>query len=287
MNYSSAIFETLESHGHAESLQKAQNRKMKLLCEALQLSPSDHLLEIGTGWGALACYAAENYGCRVTTTTISREQYSWAVRRVNRDGLQDRVTVLEQDYRCLNGTYDKIVSVEMIEAVGDQFYDTFFRTCQRLLKPDGLMLLQAITIIDQRYATHLKNADFICKYIFPGGSLPCISRLVGSAALSAEMRLVQLSDYAAHYAETLRRWRSRFFQKIEAIRDLGFSERFIRMWDYYLAYCEAAFEERQINLVHALFAQRNSRFNPSVPVDIGYQEESDSAPAGVLELCAD
>lgn len=287
MNYSSAIFNPLEPQGTAESLQRAQRRKMKQLCETLQLSSSDHLLEIGTGWGALACYAAKNFGCRVTTTTISHEQYLWAVQRVANEGLEDRVTVLEQDYRCLNGSFDKIVSVEMIEAVGDQFYDTFFRTCQRLLKPDGLMLLQAITIVDQRYPTHLKSVDFICKYIFPGGSLPCISRLVGSAAGSAEMRLVQLNDYGAHYAETLRRWRTRFSQKIDAVRELGFSQRFIRMWDYYLAYCEAAFEERQINLVHALFAQRNSRFN--APISGGGQAEDtwQSTLSGVLEFCAD
>jgi cyclopropane-fatty-acyl-phospholipid synthase len=261
MNYSSAVFEHLPTRGSVESLHRAQLRKMQRLCEMLQLTSSDHLLEIGTGWGSMACYAAKHFGCRVTTTTISREQFLWACDRVGKEGLEDRVTVLEQDYRLLTGSFDKIVSVEMIEAVGDQFYDTFFQKCQRLLKPDGLLLLQAITIVDQRYAQHLKSVDFICKYIFPGGSLPSISRLVTSSALAAEMRLVQLNDYAAHYAETLRRWRTRFWNQIETIRALGYNERFIRMWDYYLAYCEAAFDERQINLVHALFAKRESRFD--------------------------
>lgn len=261
MNYSSAVFESLQSRGPAESLHRAQLRKMQQLCETLQLNSGDHVLEIGTGWGSMACYAAKHFGCKVTTTTISREQYLWATNRVRQEGLEHLVTVLEQDYRLLDGTYDKIVSVEMIEAVGDQFYDTFFRKCQSLLKPDGLLLLQAITIVDQRYAKHLKSVDFICKYIFPGGSLPCISRLVSSSASAAEMRLVQLNDYAGHYAETLRRWRTRFWNQIETIRALNYSERFIRMWDYYLAYCEAAFDERQINLVHALFAKRESKFD--------------------------
>jgi cyclopropane-fatty-acyl-phospholipid synthase len=259
MNYSSAVFETLTHQEHPESLHRAQLRKMQRLCEMLRLSPGDHLLEIGTGWGSLACYAAKHFGCRVTTTTISHEQFVWAQNRVAAEGLEDRVTVLECDYRLLEGKYDKIVSVEMIEAVGDQFYDTFFKKCQSLLTEEGLLLLQAITIVDQRYQKHLNNVDFICKYIFPGGSLPCISRLVGSAANAAEMRMIQLNDYAAHYAETLRRWRTRFWQQIDAIRELGYTERFITMWDYYLAYCEAAFDERQINLIHVLFAQRNSR----------------------------
>jgi cyclopropane-fatty-acyl-phospholipid synthase len=262
MSYSCAIFDPLKSSEAPESLQRAQLRKIRRLCETLQLTASDHLLEIGTGWGSLACFAAKHYGCKVTTTTISHEQYLWATNRVQAEGLENRVTVLEQDYRCLEGQYDKVVSVEMIEAVGDQFYDTFFRQCQRLLKPDGLLLLQAITIVDQRYAKHLKSVDFICKYIFPGGSLPCISRLVESAAKAAEMRLVQLTDFAGHYPETLRRWRIRFWKQIDAIRGLGYSEQFIRMWDYYLTYCEAAFEERQINLVHCLFATRESRFSP-------------------------
>ena len=264
MNYSSAVFSDLsvgaagETHSR-ESLHRGQLNKMDRLCRMLDLGPDDHLLEIGTGWGSLACYAAKHFGCRVTTTTISREQYNWACRRVETEGLVDRVTVLDRDYRLLEGKYDKIISVEMIEAVGDHYYETFFEKCNSLLKPDGLLLLQAITIVDQRYREHLRSVDFICKYIFPGGSLPSITRLVQCAADSASMRLVQLNDYAPHYAETLRRWRQRFHQQLDKVRSLGYDERFIRMWDYYLAYCEAGFDERQINLVHLLWAHRQCR----------------------------
>jgi cyclopropane-fatty-acyl-phospholipid synthase len=261
MNYSSAIFSDLAGSGHGESLHRGQLNKMDRLCRMLDLGPQDHLLEIGTGWGSLACYAAKHFGCRVTTTTISREQYAWACRRVETEGLGERVTVLDRDYRLLEGKYDKIISVEMIEAVGDHYYETFFQKCNSLLKPDGLLLLQAITIVDQRYQQHLRSVDFICKYIFPGGSLPSISRLVQCAADAASMRLVQLNDYAPHYAETLRRWRQRFHQQLEQVRALGYDERFIRMWDYYLAYCEAGFDERQINLVHLLLAHRQCRLD--------------------------
>jgi cyclopropane-fatty-acyl-phospholipid synthase len=266
MNYSSAVFSDLGGSGHGESLHRGQLNKMDRLCRMLDLQPGDHLLEIGTGWGSLACYAAKHFGCRVTTTTISKEQFNWACRRVEMEGLKDRVTVLDRDYRLLEGKYDKIISVEMIEAVGDHYYETFFEKCNSLLKPDGLLLLQAITIVDQRYRKHLGSVDFICKYIFPGGSLPSISRLVQCAADSANMRLVELNDYAPHYAETLRRWRQRFHQQIEEVRALGYDERFIRMWDYYLAYCEAGFDERQINLVHVLWAHRQCRLDHGVKI---------------------
>jgi len=266
MNYSSAVFSELGGSGHGESLHRGQLNKMDRLCRMLDLQPGDHLLEIGTGWGSLACYAAKHFGCRVTTTTISKEQFNWACRRVEMEGLKDRVTVLDRDYRLLEGKYDKIISVEMIEAVGDHYYETFFEKCNSLLKPDGLLLLQAITIVDQRYRKHLGSVDFICKYIFPGGSLPSISRLVQCAADSASMRLVELNDYAPHYAETLRRWRQRFHQQIEEVRALGYDERFIRMWDYYLAYCEAGFDERQINLVHVLWAHRQCRLDHGVKI---------------------
>jgi len=266
MNYSSAIFSDLGGSGHGESLHRGQLNKMDRLCSMLDLKPGEHLLEIGTGWGSLACYAAKHFGCRVTTTTISKEQFNWACRRVEMEGLKDQVTVLDRDYRLLEGEYDKIISVEMIEAVGDHYYETFFEKCNSLLKPNGLLLLQAITIVDQRYRQHLSSVDFICKYIFPGGSLPSISRLVQCAADSASMRLVELNDYAPHYAETLRRWRQRFHQQIEEVRALGYDERFIRMWDYYLAYCEAGFDERQINLVHMLWAHRHCRLDHGMKV---------------------
>jgi cyclopropane-fatty-acyl-phospholipid synthase len=267
MNYSSALFSNLASGQPGESLHRAQLNKMERLCQQLDLRPGQHLLEIGTGWGSLACYAARHYGCRVTTTTISAEQYQWSCERVRQEGLEPLVTVLDQDYRHLTGQYDRIVSVEMIEAVGDRYYDVFFAKCRELLRDDGLLLLQSITIVDQRYRQHLRNVDFICKYIFPGGSLPCISRLTQSAADAGAMRLVQLADFAPHYAETLRRWRGRFHQHAAGIRALGYDERFRRMWDYYLAYCEAAFEERQINLVHMLFAMKQSRIDPLTLAD--------------------
>ncbi len=262
MNYSAALFTSLVEGQPGESLHRAQLNKMERLCQQLDLRPGQHLLEIGSGWGSLACYAARHYGCRVTTTTISAEQFQWSRERVRQEGLEPLVTVLDQDYRHLTGQYDRIVSVEMIEAVGDRYYDVFFAKCRELLRDDGLMLLQAITIVDQRYRQHLRSVDFICKYIFPGGSLPCISRLTQSASDAGAMRLVQLADFAPHYAETLRRWRGRFHQHATEIRELGYDERFRRMWDYYLAYCEAAFEERQINLVHMLFAMKQSRIDP-------------------------
>lgn len=262
MNYSGAIFNSLDLLG-SESLQRGQLNKMERLCQTLQLQPDDQLLEIGSGWGSLACFAAKHFGCRVTTTTISHEQLEWVRRRVIQEGLEDRVTVLDLDYRDLTGRYDKIISVEMIEAVGDQYFDAFFRKCRSLLKPDGTLLLQAITIVEQRYREHLRNVDFICKHIFPGGSLPSNSRLIQSAAQAAELRLVFLQDFTPHYAETLRRWRARFQQNLNSVRELGFGDRFIRMWDYYFAYCEAAFEERQIQLVHLLFALRDGLQDPS------------------------
>jgi len=263
MNYSSAIFRNIDSNGPRESLHRAQLNKMEQICQTLNLQPSDHLLEIGTGWGSLACYAAKHFGCRVTTTTISQEQFEWVKQKIEREGLEGQIELLDQDYRKLQGQYDKIVSVEMIEAVGDQYYPVFFDKCQQLLAPDGMLLLQAITVVDQRYQQHLRSVDFICKYIFPGGSLPCISRLVQVAAQSAQFRLIQLNDFAPHYAETLRRWREKFWQNIELIRDLGYDEKFIRMWDYYLVYCEAGFDERQINVSHLLFASQKCQYDPS------------------------
>ena len=259
MNYSSGIFQK-----PSDTLQASSIQKMDRLCRRLDLKPSDHLLEIGTGWGALACFAAQHYGCRVTTTTISDQQFARATQRVQRRNLQDQVTVLKQDYRLLEGEnkFDKIVSVEMIEAVGHQYYPVFFEQCQKLLAQDGLMMMQAITIADHRYESHLRNVDFIGKYIFPGGSLPSISCLTGHASVSAGMRLLELVDITPHYAETLRRWRDNFMQNLPAIRDLGYDSEFIRMWEYYLCYCEAGFEERQINTVQMMFAKPACRVDP-------------------------
>lgn len=254
MNYSSGI---LQQAG--DSLLQASTAKMDRACRQLDLGPQDHLLEIGTGWGALAIHAAQHYGCRVTTTTISEEQYKFASRRVHRAGLSDRVAVLNKDYRALHGKFDKLVSIEMIEAVGHQYYPTFFAKCGELLAADGRMLLQAIVIADECYQQHIRSVDFISQYIFPGGSLPALSVLTGVAAQAAGMRVLAIHDFAPHYAETLRRWRANFEGRLGRVRQLGFDERFIRLWRYYLCYCEAAFEERQVNVVQMMLAKRGSR----------------------------
>ncbi len=251
MNYSCGIFT-----GPQDTLQDASVAKMDRICRLLQLQPEDHLVEIGGGWGALAIHAAEHFGCRVTTTTISPSQYECAITRVRERGLTERVRVLMQDYRHLQGRFDKLVSVEMIEAVGHRYYSTYFQKCSALLRDGGQMLLQAIVIADEQYQKHIRSVDFISQYIFPGGSLPAISVLVREAAAAGGMRLLRLDDFAWHYAETLRRWRTNFDRCHTEVRELGFDERFIRMWQYYLSYCEAAFEERQVNVAQMLFAKR-------------------------------
>lgn len=261
MNYSSGIFKSRE-----DSMETASIEKMDRLCRRLDLQPSDHLLEIGTGWGALACYAAEHYGCQVTTTTISQQQFELASRRVRDRGLEDKVKVISKDYRDLQGQYDKIVTVEMIEAVGHQFYSSFFEKCKSLLTPEGQMMMQAIVIADHRYESHIRNVDFISQYIFPGGSLPSISELTSTASASGSMRLVELVDITPHYAETLRRWRESFMKQLPAVRGLGYDNKFIRMWHYYLCYCEAGFEERQINTVQMMFSKQNCKIDPLTEV---------------------
>lgn len=269
MSYSSGIF-----NDPLATMKKASLDKIDRLCRQLDLRANDHLLEIGTGWGALAIHAAQHYGCHVTTTTISDEQFEFARQRVSACDLTDRITLLKQDYREITGKFDKIVSVEMIEAVGHSYYDTFFSTCGRLLKRNGMMMMQAIVIADQHYERHIRSADFISQYIFPGGSLPSISALVNSAAAAAGMRCLCLDDFAPHYAETLRRWRGQFYRNIDQIRALGFDERFIRMWEYYLCYCEAAFDERRTNLVQLMLAKRECEHN-GLPV-ADYEESIDS-----------
>jgi cyclopropane-fatty-acyl-phospholipid synthase len=224
----------------------------------LQLSADDHLLEIGTGWGGCAVFAAQHYGCRVTTTTISNEQYQYACARVRAAGLEKRITVLRQDYRDLAGNYDKLISIEMVEAVGHQFLDEYFQQCRALLKPTGLAIFQAITIEDHRYKQALHSVDFIKRYIFPGSFIPCVSVLTQSAA-KAGLRLVNLKDLGQSYALTLNHWRQRFLDRLEAVRDQGYDERFIRMWLFYLCYCEGGFRERSISDVHLLFAADKNR----------------------------
>jgi cyclopropane-fatty-acyl-phospholipid synthase len=254
MMYSSAIFEHDEM-----SLHDAQLVRMKHICDRLQLKPGDHLVEIGTGWGGLALYAAQNYGCRVTTTTISREQYEKARERVSEAGLQDQITLLFEDFRNLKGRYDKLVSIEMIEAIDHDLFDTYFSKCSDLLKPDGVMLIQAITITDQRYEEYRKSIDFIQRYIFPGSGLPSSSVMTDSVARVTDMRLLGLEDIGLHYSTTLQRWRENFFGRLQEVRQQGFSDTFIRMWEFYLCYCEGAFLERAISDVQILFAKPESR----------------------------
>ena len=239
----------------AESGNFDEVNRMARLCDQLALTPGDHLLEIGTGWGALAEYAARHYGCRVTTTTLSREQHRWATERMARAGLQDRVEVLLCDYRDLRGEYDKLVSVEMIEAVGQRYLPAFFRTCQARLRPGGRMALQAITIQDQRYRDYSKSVDFIQRYIFPGGFLPSITAMSELMTRHTDFVVRNLFDMGPDYARTLAHWRQRFTHAWQDIEKLGFDERFRRMWLYYFGYCEAGFNARTISVVQ-LTAER-------------------------------
>ena len=252
--YSCGIFEEPESR-----LFDASTAKNERICRKLNLQPTDHLLEIGTGWGGFALHAAKNFGCRITTTTISREQFEFATRRIADAGLQDRVTVVMQDYRDLQGQFDKLVSIEMIEAVGHEFFETYFKTCSRLLKPNGLFVLQGITIADQLYQGYIRRVDFIQRYIFPGGCLPSVTHICDVLTKSTDLRLSHLEDFPDHYARTLRHWRSRFHNRIEDVKRLGFDDRFIRMWDYYLCYCEGAFLERNCGLVQLVLTKPGYR----------------------------
>jgi cyclopropane-fatty-acyl-phospholipid synthase len=262
MSYSCGIFEQ-----HDSTLEEASHSKMQRICLKLNLQPGDHLVEIGGGWGGLALHAAGQFGCRVSTTTISHEQYRHVNQRVEDAGLSSRVEVLEQDYRDLGGKFDKLVSVEMIEAVGHEYFDAFFRKSSSLLRPDGMMLMQGIVIKDQFFAAHRHSADFIRQHIFPGGCLPSVTALCDSMTRASDLRLIHLEEISDHYTRTLRHWRQRFWDRIEEVRELGYSERFIRKWEYYLRYCEAAFEERQVNVVQMLLAKPECRFDPlAVPL---------------------
>ncbi|MGB5425937.1 MAG: cyclopropane-fatty-acyl-phospholipid synthase family protein [Gammaproteobacteria bacterium] len=261
MMYSCGIFE----HPHA-SLQQASIEKLDRVCRKLELHTGDHLLEIGSGWGGLALHAARHYGCRVTTTTISREQYELARERVSQAGLDDRITVLYKDYRELSGQYDKLVSIEMIEAVGHAYFDTYFEKCSSLLKPDGLMLLQSITIAEQRYAAAKRSVDFIQRYIFPGGCLPSVAVISDAVARNTDMRLLHLEDIGPHYATTLKHWRERFMAKLDEVRALGYPEEFIRMWEYYLCYCEGGFRERAIGTAQVLMGKPLNRRKALLPI---------------------
>lgn len=254
MMYSSAVFTK-----DTQTLQAASELKLKTICDKLALKPSDHVVEIGTGWGGFAIYAATHYGCKVTTTTISQQQYALAKARIHAAGLQDRITLLLEDYRLLTGTFDKLVSIEMIEAVGYQFYDTYFAKVSQLLKPDGLACIQAITIADQRFESAKKSVDFIQRYIFPGACIPSNTAMLKSITNTTNLRLFDLEDIGPHYATTLRMWRENFFNQIDAVRALGYSDEFIKMWDFYLCYCEGGFAERALGDVHLLLAKPNNR----------------------------
>jgi cyclopropane-fatty-acyl-phospholipid synthase len=254
MMYSSAIFSEDSLDLHAASL-----RKLEVICNKLDIKASDHIIEIGTGWGGFAIYAVQHYGCKVTTTTISKQQYHLAKSRVEEAHLQDNITLLLKDYRDLEGKFDKLVSIEMIEAVGHQYYDTYFAKCSDLLKPDGLALIQAITIADQRFEAAKNSVDFIQRYIFPGSNIPSITALLNSITKVSDMRLFDLEDIGPHYATTLAAWRQNFFKKINDVRALGYSEEFIKMWEFYLCYCEGGFSERSLGDAHLLLAKPMNR----------------------------
>ncbi len=254
MAYSCAIFADENTR-----LADASRAKFDAACRKLALTPSDHLLEIGTGWGGLALHAARHYGCKVTTTTISQAQHDYARDQIQAAGLQDRVTLLLQDYRDLRGQFDKLVSIEMIEAVGANYLETYFRCCDRLLAPDGAMLLQAITIQDQLYARALRSVDFIQRHVFPGSFIPSIQALASAVSRATNMKIFHLQDIGPHYARTLALWRQNFFDNIGAVRRLGFPDSFIRLWEFYLCYCEGGFAERQLGDVQILLTKPGCR----------------------------
>lgn len=240
-------------------LQEAQLAKLDRICERLQLGPDNHLLEIGTGWGGMAIHAARTTGCRVTTTTISRAQHELAAARVREAGLADRITILLEDYRDLEGTYDRLVSVEMIEAVGWQYFDDYFRACDRLLADDGLFLLQAITVDDRLYEIEKASRSFANTHVFPGGCLPSLQRIADAVGTVTELREIWLDDITAHYPPTLAMWRERFFAAWDKLKAQGYDERFRRLWDFYLSSSEAGFRERRIGDVQVLFAKPSFR----------------------------
>ena len=259
--YSSALF--VDPH---ESLEVASRRKLERICDKLQLSARTRVIEIGGGWGGFALHAARQHGCQVTTTTISREQHQLARARVAAAGLSDRVEVLLADYRQLSGRYDRLVSIEMIEAIGHQYLDTYFRKVGELLAPDGMALIQAITIEDHRYAQALRSVDFIKRHVFPGSFIPSISAMLDAVGRVSDLKLFNLEDIGPSYALTLRAWRERFLRRRDRVRSLGYPERLVRMWDYYLAYCEGGFIERATGDVQMLLTKPAARRSQFVPL---------------------
>jgi cyclopropane-fatty-acyl-phospholipid synthase len=247
--YSAAVWK------EGDTLADASSRKLELICSKLALTEGDRVVEIGSGWGGFACYAARHRGCHVTTITISREQFRHVLALVESKGLEDKVTVLLRDYRELEGQFDKLVSIEMIEAVGAPYLNSYFQKVGRLLKPGGRALIQAITIEDHRYAQALRSVDFIKRYIFPGSFIPSINAMLAAKTRTTDLALVQLEDFGDSYARTLRAWRQRFTDQRPQVRALGFDDRFIRMWELYLAYCEAGFMETSVGVAHLLLAK--------------------------------
>jgi len=250
MMYSSAVFERADM-----TLEQAQVAKLDRICRTLALQPGDRVLEIGTGWGAFALHAASRYGCHVTTTTISREQHALARRRIDAAGLGERITLLGDDYRDLRGRYDKLVSIEMIEAVGHAYFDSYFRCCSDLLEPGGLMLLQAILIADQQYESARDSVDFIKRHIFPGCCIPSVAAIGASVARASDLRIVGLEDIGPHYATTLGHWRANLLRNADRARAMGHDEAFLRMWEFYFAYCEGGFAEGALGDAQILLAK--------------------------------
>ncbi len=253
MMYSCGIFDSPDA-----TLEQASLRKLARICELLQLKATDHVLEIGSGWGGFAFYAVEHYGCKVTTTTISDQQYEYVRNEITRRGLSDKIELLAMDYRKLNGNYDKIVSIEMIEAIGHKQFDTYFKQCNDLLKPGGLFCLQAILINDHDYEHYKNEVDFIKQYIFPGGCLPSLSAITDSVGRVTNLELVDLHDIGLDYVLTLQHWKDNLHKNIEQVKALDFDDAFIRTWDYYFYYCMAGFQKRHINNIQAVWLKRET-----------------------------
>jgi cyclopropane-fatty-acyl-phospholipid synthase len=240
------------------SLQQAQIEKYDRLCKQLNLKPTDHVLEIGSGWGHNAIHIAKNYGCRVTTLTISQEQYNLAKERIEKENLTNKITILLKDYRLIEGQFDKIVSIEMLEAVGHKFLKPYFKKCNDLLKKDGILAIQVITCPDSRYESLRTGVDFIQKHIFPGSLLPSVGIINKMINTTSDMTMVDLKDLGLHYARTLSLWHQQFNERLAEVKTMGFDERFIRKWNYYLNYCEAAFKTRNINVMQMVYARPNN-----------------------------
>jgi cyclopropane-fatty-acyl-phospholipid synthase len=245
MTYSCGIFPDENS-----TLEEASIEKLDRICRKLNLGPEDHVVEIGTGWGSFALHAAGTYGCRVTTTTISKEQHDLAYERIKAAGLEEKITLLLTDYRDLTGSFDKLVSIEMIEAVGDNHLGEYFSKCASLVKEDGQLLIQAITMPDNRYEDYLKRTDFIQQYIFPGSCVPSLLAMMNYISEHSDLRVENIDNFGPHYAETLRLWHNKFMQNKDKVQSLGYSNEFIRLWQYYLCYCEAGFEEKYLGTMH-------------------------------------